>query len=139
MVQTSGIPEAETFGRNQKFSAFGLRFQPPILVAEYGRNFLMIVFQFNITKGTYHLLKLFILLLKSTAIIFWANFVKYPLLDLVINTSLLHCQCSAPNSYSYPINIWIVWYFFQKRRFEFISDVQWWKKNSTHISDCTHQ
>ena len=68
------------------------------LIAEYGRNFLMIVFQFNITKGTYHLLKLFILLLKIGAkvlqllhlciiSIFWANFVKYPLLDLVINTS----------------------------------------------------
>ena len=34
----SGIPEAETFGRKGKFSAFGLRFRPPKLKAEYGRN-----------------------------------------------------------------------------------------------------
>ena len=34
----SGIPEAETFGRNRKFSAFGFRFQPPKLEAEYGHN-----------------------------------------------------------------------------------------------------
>ena len=34
----SGIPEAETFGRNRKFSAFGFRFRPPKLKAEYGRN-----------------------------------------------------------------------------------------------------
>ena len=35
---SSGIPEAETFGRKGKFSAFGLRFRPPKLKAEYGRN-----------------------------------------------------------------------------------------------------
>ena len=34
----SGIPEAEIFGRNRKFSAFGLRFRPPKVKAEYGRN-----------------------------------------------------------------------------------------------------
>ena len=34
----SGIPEAETFGRNRKFSAFGFRFRPPKVKAEYGRN-----------------------------------------------------------------------------------------------------
>ena len=34
----SGIPEAETFGRNRKFSAFGFRFRPPKLKTEYGRN-----------------------------------------------------------------------------------------------------
>ena len=34
----SGIPEAETFGRNRKFSDFGFRFRPPKLKAEYGRN-----------------------------------------------------------------------------------------------------
>ena len=33
---SSGIPEAETFGRNRKFSAFGFRFRPPKLKAEYG-------------------------------------------------------------------------------------------------------
>ena len=38
MHKTSGIPEAETFGRNRKFSAFGFRFRPPKLKAEYGRN-----------------------------------------------------------------------------------------------------
>ena len=42
LVQTrqkfSGIPEAETFGRNRKFSAFGFRFRPPKVKAEYGRN-----------------------------------------------------------------------------------------------------
>ena len=37
-VGNSGIPEAETFGRKGKFSAFGLRFRPPKLKAEYGRN-----------------------------------------------------------------------------------------------------
>ena len=37
--QISGIPEAETFGRKGKFSAFGFRFWPPKLKAEYGRNF----------------------------------------------------------------------------------------------------
>ena len=37
-MQSSGIPEAETFGRKGKFSAFGLRFRPPKLKAEYGRN-----------------------------------------------------------------------------------------------------
>ena len=36
--KTSGIPEAEIFGRKRKFSAFGLRFRPPKLKAEYGRN-----------------------------------------------------------------------------------------------------
>ena len=36
---SSGIPEAETFGRNRKFSAFGFRFRPPKLKAEYGRNY----------------------------------------------------------------------------------------------------
>ena len=35
---TSGIPEAETFGRNQKFSAFGFRFRPPKVKAENVRN-----------------------------------------------------------------------------------------------------
>ena len=34
----SGIPEAETFGRNRKFSAFGFWFRPPKLKDEYGRN-----------------------------------------------------------------------------------------------------
>ena len=34
----SGIPEAESFGRNRKFSAFGFRFRLPKLKAEYGRN-----------------------------------------------------------------------------------------------------
>ena len=34
----SGIPEAETFGQNRKFSAFGFRFRPPKVKAEYGRN-----------------------------------------------------------------------------------------------------
>ena len=34
----SGIPEAEIFGRKRKFSAFGLRFRPPNLKAEYGRK-----------------------------------------------------------------------------------------------------
>ena len=34
----SGIPEAETFGRNRKFSAFGLRFRPPNIKSEYGRK-----------------------------------------------------------------------------------------------------
>ena len=37
-VQPSGIPEAETFGQKGKFSAFGFRFRPPKLKAEYGRN-----------------------------------------------------------------------------------------------------
>ena len=37
-VISSGIPEAETFGRNRKFSAFGFRFRPPKVKAEYGRN-----------------------------------------------------------------------------------------------------
>ena len=37
-VQTSGIPEAETFGQKRKFSAFGLQFRPPNLEAEYGRK-----------------------------------------------------------------------------------------------------
>jgi len=34
----SGIPEAETFGRKGKFSAFSFRFRPPKLKAEYDRN-----------------------------------------------------------------------------------------------------
>ena len=34
----SGIPEAETFGQKRKFSAFGLRFRPLNLKAEYGRK-----------------------------------------------------------------------------------------------------
>ena len=38
IVDCSGIPEAETFGRNRKFSAFGFRFRPPKVKAEYGRN-----------------------------------------------------------------------------------------------------
>ena len=37
-VYSSGIPEAETFGRNRKFSAFGLRFRPPNIKSEYGRK-----------------------------------------------------------------------------------------------------
>jgi hypothetical protein len=37
-VQTSGIPEAEIFGQKRRFSAFGLRFRPPNLKAEYGRK-----------------------------------------------------------------------------------------------------
>ena len=32
----SGIPEAETFGRKGKFSAFGFRFRQPKVKAEYG-------------------------------------------------------------------------------------------------------
>ena len=35
---TSGIPEFRPFGQKGKFSAFGLRFRPPKLKAEYGRN-----------------------------------------------------------------------------------------------------
>ena len=34
----SGIPEFWPFGQKGKFSAFGLRFRPPKLKAEYGRN-----------------------------------------------------------------------------------------------------
>ncbi len=34
----SGLPKAETFGRNRKFSAFGLRFRPPNIKSEYGRK-----------------------------------------------------------------------------------------------------
>ena len=39
-IISSGIPEAETFGRKGKFSAFGFRFwfRPPKLKAAYGRN-----------------------------------------------------------------------------------------------------
>ena len=37
-VQYSGIPEFRPFGQKGKFSAFGLRFRPPKLKAEYGRN-----------------------------------------------------------------------------------------------------
>ena len=35
---SSGIPEAETFGRNRKFSAFGLRFRSSKVKPEYGQN-----------------------------------------------------------------------------------------------------
>ena len=35
---SSGIPEAETFGQNRKFSAFGFRFRPPKVKAENERN-----------------------------------------------------------------------------------------------------
>ena len=34
----SGTPETEIFGQKRKFSAFGLRFRPPNLKAEYGRK-----------------------------------------------------------------------------------------------------
>ena len=34
----SGIPEFRPFGQKGKFSAFGLRFRPPKLKTEYGRN-----------------------------------------------------------------------------------------------------
>ena len=34
----SGIPEFRPFGQKGKFSAFGFRFRPPKLKAEYGRN-----------------------------------------------------------------------------------------------------
>ena len=37
-VNCSGIPEFRPFGQKGKFSAFGLRFRPPKLKAEYGRN-----------------------------------------------------------------------------------------------------
>ena len=37
-INLSGIPEAEIFGPKRRFSAFGLRFWPPKLKAEYGRN-----------------------------------------------------------------------------------------------------
>ena len=37
-MSNSGIPKAETFGRNRKFSAFGLWFWPPEVKTEYGRN-----------------------------------------------------------------------------------------------------
>ena len=37
-IQISRIPEAKTFGRNRKFSAFGLRFWLPKVKAEYDRN-----------------------------------------------------------------------------------------------------
>ena len=37
-MSNSGIPEAETFGRKGKFSAFGFRFRLPELKAENGRN-----------------------------------------------------------------------------------------------------
>ena len=72
----------------------------------------------------------------------FCQIVKYPLLDLVITMrdwfSLLHLQCSAPNSDSYEINFWIVWICFQISHFEVISDVQWWKQIYTHFSDSTH-
>ena len=35
----SGIPEFRPFGQKGKFSAFGLRFRPPKLKTEYGRNY----------------------------------------------------------------------------------------------------
>ena len=35
---TSGIPEAEIFGRKRKFLLFDLRFRPPNLRAEYVRK-----------------------------------------------------------------------------------------------------
>ena len=35
---TSGIPEFRSFGQKGKFSAFGFRFRPPKVKAEYGRN-----------------------------------------------------------------------------------------------------
>ena len=38
VAPTSGIPEFRPFGQKGKFSAFGLRFRPPKLKAEYGRN-----------------------------------------------------------------------------------------------------
>ena len=37
-VSYSGIPEFRPFGQKGKFSAFGFRFRPPKLKAEYGRN-----------------------------------------------------------------------------------------------------
>ena len=37
-MSISGIPEFRPFGQKGKFSAFGLRFRPPKLKAEYGRN-----------------------------------------------------------------------------------------------------
>ena len=37
-LASSGIPEAETFGRKGKFSAYGFRFRPLKSKAEYGRN-----------------------------------------------------------------------------------------------------
>ena len=37
-INLSGILEAEIFGRKRRFSAFGLRFWPPKLKAEYGQN-----------------------------------------------------------------------------------------------------
>ena len=38
ILKISGIPEFRPFGQKGKFSAFGLRFRPPKLKAEYGRN-----------------------------------------------------------------------------------------------------
>ena len=38
MLDSSGLPKAETFGRYRKFSAFGLRFRPPNIKSEYGRK-----------------------------------------------------------------------------------------------------
>ena len=35
---SSGVPEAEIFGRKRKFSPFGFRFRPPKLKAEPGRK-----------------------------------------------------------------------------------------------------
>ena len=49
MLRFSGIPEAEIFGQKRRFSAFGLRFRPPNLKAEYGR---MSNFRFFFSKWT---------------------------------------------------------------------------------------
>ena len=37
-VISSGIPEFRPFGQKGKFSAFGFRFWPPKVKAQYGRN-----------------------------------------------------------------------------------------------------
>ena len=37
-IQFSGIPEAKIFGQKRNFTAFGLRFRPPNLKAEYDRK-----------------------------------------------------------------------------------------------------
>ena len=36
--KSSGLPEFRSFGQKGKFSPFGLRFRPPKVKAEYGRN-----------------------------------------------------------------------------------------------------
>ena len=38
IINSSSIPEFRPFGQKGKFSAFGLRFRPPNLKAEYGRK-----------------------------------------------------------------------------------------------------